>query len=1240
MPKLDQHTEQSALRIRKNAGLGLAAENEQLREQLALQARQISELQASLQALQNSARTSANGQGAQRTAHCPDGNEVWLRGLTSLSSDWYWETDENYRFVQLSGGDSDEQRQQFGEFIGKTRWEIDCRTSNALMWSRHREQLERRESFRNFEYEREGADGEVTALCISGEPMFAADGRFTGYRGVGSDITLRKQTETALRLSETRFRTLFGALAEAVMLRDAAGRLIDCNASAERLFGKSLEHVKGAVHLVPEWARLREDGSPMPDDETPSNIARQTGKSQMGTVVYYRKPDNSLLCCLFNVQLLFDETTGQVSGSVTSVTDITKRKQAEMEIVRLNVELENRVTRRTAQLQAANRELEAFSYSVAHDLRSPLSTIHGFCSMLQKLMPADADERAHHYIDRIRSGVVRMGELTDGLLSLAQLSRTSLEWQAVDLSAEALRVLSHWSETEPARTVRITVQPGLQGRGDLSLLRQVLENLIANAWKFTAGKPCAEITVGQKAGAGSDKVYFVADNGAGFDMAYVDKLFGTFQRLHSAKEFAGTGIGLATVKRIIQRHDGRIWAESVLGQGSTFYFTLGGDQQLASNRQERGNDSGTPPAQVPESSSAGAAGLAGHPGTDNDVFLINANNQFSNAFKHAAVGMALMAIGSRRLHVNSAFCQMLGYSEAELLSRITTRDVTHPDDMAWDKLQRKRALAGEIESYQWEKRYIHKSGEIVWGHLTCSLVRDADRKPLQFIVQVQDITARKRAEKTLKESEERFRALTELSSDWYWEQDENFRFTEISDGAFHSSRALANAKPSIGKTRWEIDSSGLNESAWLAHRALLEQHKPFRDFEVKWAGNDGKIIHTVISGIPVFDLTGRFSGYRGTGRDTTQLHQITDALSASESQLRNIIDAVPVLIAYVDSGQRFVFHNRTYEEIMGLSHEQVHGKHMREVIGDAAYANIRHWVEDVLSGYPVSYQKAQKNGRGEERDLSVSYFPRYGECESEGQVIGFYLMASDITELKRIDRMKSEFVSTVSHELRTPLTSIRGSLGLISGGAAGEVPDGIKKLLDIAKSNCERLIRLINDILDIEKIESNKLHFELADVQLRPLLMQALAANEAYGADKAIKLSLDFPGQDRLVHVDSDKLMQVMTNLLSNAMKFSPQGASVNIRVADCPFGVRIEVRDEGPGIPAEFRHRIFQKFSQADSSDTRQKGGSGLGLSISKALIERFGGRLGFQGNRGAGTTFFFELPRLAEGLVQVAAQ
>ncbi len=241
-------------------------------------------------------------------------------------------------------------------------------------------------------------------------------------------------------------------------------------------------------------------------------------------------------------------------------------------------------------------------------------------------------------------------------------------------------------------------------------------------------------------------------------------------------------------------------------------------------------------------------------------------------------------------------------------------------------------------------------------------------------------------------------------------------------------------------------------------------------------------------------------------------------------------------------------------------------------------------------------------------------------------------LENDNKMLKRLDRMKSEFVSTVSHELRTPLTSIRDSLEVLASGVAGSLPDKARSFIEIAQNNCERLIRLINDILDIEKIESEQMSFALRPLDLMELIDQTVKADEGFAAQHNVRLQLVAAQPGAKVHADPDRLAQVMTNLISNACKFSPPGSTVDIAVTREGGRLKVAVADYGPGISDEFLARIFQRFSRADSSDARQKGGTGLGLSISKAIVERLGGEIGFTTEKGKGTTFYFFLPECSE--------
>lgn len=381
------------------------------------------------------------------------------------------------------------------------------------------------------------------------------------------DVTQRRHEQAQLRLLQKAVARLndIVIIMEAGDQHEPSPRIVFVNDAFERQTGYSRADVIGR-HLG-RWA---------PESQKPQveriGIAMQNWQPVRAEVAVNTKNGQELWLEI-DLAPIANES-GLFTHWVAVDRDISERRQQQQEILSLNNELEERVRRRTAQLAAANKELESFAYAVSHDLRSPLNTVDGFSQLLLKLDAENLSDKGKHYLDRIGVGVRHMGELIEGLLTLAHLSRGAIRSEPVDLSALARRINHQCSVREPVRQVQVNVQDGLQARGDVRLLSAVFQNLLDNAWKFTSRQTRAQIDIGCQFDVGGETVFFVKDNGAGFDMAYANKLFGTFERLHSPGEFPGTGIGLATVKRVIERHGGRIWAESRVDEGATFYFTL------------------------------------------------------------------------------------------------------------------------------------------------------------------------------------------------------------------------------------------------------------------------------------------------------------------------------------------------------------------------------------------------------------------------------------------------------------------------------------------------------------------------------------------------------------------------------------------------------------------------------------------------------------------------------------------
>ena len=269
-------------------------------------------------------------------------------------------------------------------------------------------------------------------------------------------------------------------------------------------------------------------------------------------------------------------TTPAITALLQQLREGREPDAAAQEILRITAALQAQLRQRDADLAAAIKELESFSYSVSHDLRAPLSTIDGFSRLLEGSSAKGDVERSKHYLQRLRLGVANINELIGALLVVSRLLRAPMAVQAVDLGALAQGAFAALQVAEPARVAQIEVQTGLVAQGDQALLKQLVDHLAGNAWKFSAKKDKTVITVGSQAGADGETVYFVSDQGAGFDMAHAEKLFGIFQRMHVSSDFTGLGTGLATVQRIVARHGGKIWAEAAVEEGATIYFTLPG----------------------------------------------------------------------------------------------------------------------------------------------------------------------------------------------------------------------------------------------------------------------------------------------------------------------------------------------------------------------------------------------------------------------------------------------------------------------------------------------------------------------------------------------------------------------------------------------------------------------------------------------------------------------------------------
>ncbi len=429
-----------------------------------------------------------------------------------------------------------------------------------------------------------GSDHLVSAVD-AGDPLFLQTIKGILYVGATAILlyVLVRRWFDAVRESQEQTEQILGSISDSFLAVDAEWHLTYLNPQARQLFSEAAE-TPGDLLGRTLWDVLPDLREVMRREQTPSGSADielfyprlgrwfevRSYPSESGLSIYFRdisdrkRDEQELRRYQERLEVLVAERTADLAAANRRLQqEIARGERTEEDIRRINI-----------QLAEANREIEAFSYSVSHDLRAPLRAIDGFSCALLEDCSEKLDAQSRHHLERVRWSAQRMGQLIDDLLELSRVCRHPIHRRQIDISAVAGEIADELRKTDKSRQVTFLIAEGLRANADGRLLRIVLENLLGNAWKYTGKQPCARIELGAEAAAGGT-CYFVRDNGAGFDPAHAGKLFAPFQRLHTNAEFEGTGIGLATVRRIVQRHGGKVWADASPGAGATFYFTLG-----------------------------------------------------------------------------------------------------------------------------------------------------------------------------------------------------------------------------------------------------------------------------------------------------------------------------------------------------------------------------------------------------------------------------------------------------------------------------------------------------------------------------------------------------------------------------------------------------------------------------------------------------------------------------------------
>ncbi|MEO8629836.1 MAG: PAS domain-containing protein [Betaproteobacteria bacterium] len=578
------------------------------------------------------------------------------------------------------------------------------------------------------------------------------------------------------------------------------------------------------------------------------------------------------------------------------------------------------------------------------------------------------------------------------------------------------------------------------------------------------------------------------------------------------------------------------------------------------------------------------------------------------------------------VYLDSTWSAVTGHSTHDSLSR-PVADFVHPDDRGRHLEAFQALLRGEIYSSRHPARLLRTDGLPCWVEIFAYPTLDARGTIDGITGTIVDVTHRRKGMRALRESEARLRAISEASPLGLF----------VVDARGNCIFSNANYQKIAGLTPNQTMGIGWRSTLHPEDRdrvlqlwnAAARDHQQFGS-EHRYRHSDGSEIWTRLHAAPIVD-TGTLLGYVKVVEDVTTERLAEETLRRSRERLELALEGSGSALLDWDVPTGEIYVSEQWGHILGSAATQavITIDELRALVHADDLDGLDTALDETLEGTRPFLRIEYRIHIALDTWKWIETHARVVERGTDGSALRVTGTSADITDRKDVERRQAEFVSTVSHELRTPLTSILGALDVVMDEHASKLPEDARKFFDIAYRNAARLSELVSSILDLERVEKGLHGFRYEAISVGEFVTRAVELNSAYAMKYSVDVVVKPIASDILIWVDADRLMQVMTNLMSNAAKFSPPGTSVEISADASDSHVRILVKDSGAGVPPEFRTRIFQRFAQAESLDRRQRSGSGLGLSISKALIERMSGEIGYESHPGAGAVFFVKIPR-----------